>query len=58
MKRRVVITGVGCYTPLGNNFNDVEQALFAGQTGLSYNETTGSMTGQVSYDAEIGRAHV
>ena len=52
MKRRVVITGVGCYTPLGNNFNDVEQALFAGQTGLSYNETTGSMTGQVSYDAD------
>lgn len=52
MKRRVVITGVGCYTPLGNNFNEVKQALFEGRSGLSFNETTKSMTGQVVYDAD------
>lgn len=52
MKRRVVITGLGCYTPLGNDFTSVEQALFEGRNGLSFNETTKSMTGQVSYDAD------
>ena len=34
MKRRVVVTGVGCITPLGNNVQDLWQALQAGNSGV------------------------
>ncbi len=34
MKRRVVVTGLGCITPLGNNVNDMWQALLKGQSGV------------------------
>ena len=34
MKRRVVVTGVGCITPLGNNVQDLWQALQAGHSGV------------------------
>ncbi len=34
MKRRVVVTGIGCITPLGNNASDMWQALQEGKSGV------------------------
>ncbi|MEO1983765.1 MAG: beta-ketoacyl synthase N-terminal-like domain-containing protein, partial [Fuerstiella sp.] len=34
MKRRVVVTGIGCITPLGNNVQDLWQALQDGRSGV------------------------
>lgn len=34
MKRRVVVTGLGCVTPLGNNINDMWSALQEGKSGV------------------------
>lgn len=34
MKRRVVVTGIGCITPLGNNVADMWQALLEGRSGV------------------------
>jgi 3-oxoacyl-[acyl-carrier-protein] synthase II len=33
MRRRVVVTGLGCISPLGNNFQDTWTALIAGKSG-------------------------
>ena len=33
MRRRVVVTGLGCISPLGNNFQDTWSALIAGKSG-------------------------
>lgn len=33
MRRRVVVTGLGCVSPLGNNFQDTWTALIAGTSG-------------------------
>ena len=35
---RVVITGVGALTPLGNSFNEIGDALQAGQSGIDWYE--------------------
>ncbi|MEQ9408861.1 MAG: beta-ketoacyl-ACP synthase II [Fuerstiella sp.] len=34
MKRRVVVTGIGCITPLGNSVSDMWQALLEGRSGV------------------------
>ena len=34
MKRRVVVTGIGCVTPLGKNINDMWAALQEGRSGV------------------------
>ncbi|HAD60659.1 MAG TPA: beta-ketoacyl-[acyl-carrier-protein] synthase II [Planctomycetaceae bacterium] len=34
MKRRVVVTGIGCVTPLGNNVTDMWQALLDRRSGV------------------------
>ena len=34
MSRRVVVTGMGAVTPLGNNVNDFWQGLKRGKTGI------------------------
>ncbi|MCP4787752.1 MAG: beta-ketoacyl-ACP synthase II [Fuerstiella sp.] len=34
MKRRVVVTGIGCITPLGNNVQNLWQALQDGRSGV------------------------
>ena len=33
MRRRVVVTGMGCISPVGNNVNDTWSALLAGKSG-------------------------
>jgi len=33
MRKRVVVTGMGCVSPLGNNFQDTWSALLAGKSG-------------------------
>lgn len=35
-KKRVVITGMGVVTPLGNNLKDTWEALLAGKSGIDY----------------------
>ena len=35
MRKRVVITGLGCVSPLGNNVSDTWKALMAGQSGVA-----------------------
>ena len=32
---RVVVTGLGCITPIGNTVEDFRTSLFAGQTGIA-----------------------
>lgn len=34
MTRRVVITGIGCVTPIGADFNELSKSLFAGRIGV------------------------
>lgn len=51
MKHRVVITGIGAYTPIGNNFNQVCTELYAGNSGLSAHPM-GINAGQVTYDID------
>ncbi len=36
MKRRVVITGLGCVTPLGHSVDEMWQALLRGDSGVGY----------------------
>ncbi len=36
MKRRVVITGLGCITPLGHSVDEMWQALLRGDSGVAY----------------------
>ncbi len=35
MRRRVVVTGIGCVNPLGHNVDDVWNALLEGQSGVA-----------------------
>ncbi|MEZ6122340.1 MAG: beta-ketoacyl synthase N-terminal-like domain-containing protein [Planctomycetaceae bacterium] len=34
MKRRVVVTGIGCVTPIGSTVRDLQANLYAGQIGV------------------------
>ena len=36
MKRRVVVTGLGCITPIGTGLNTFWEALLAGKSGIDY----------------------
>ncbi len=36
MKRRVVVTGVGCVTPLGHSVDEMWQRLLKGESGVGY----------------------
>ena len=51
MNHRVVITGIGAYTPLGNSFQQVQSELYAGNSGLTAH-TLGISAGQVTYDID------
>lgn len=34
MKRRVVVTGIGCVTPIGKTVSELQHSLYAGRTGV------------------------
>ena len=36
MKKRVVVTGIGVVSPIGNNINDFKKNLINGTNGISY----------------------
>jgi 3-oxoacyl-[acyl-carrier-protein] synthase-1 len=36
--RRVVITGLGIVSPIGNNISEVTESLRAGRSGIIFNE--------------------
>lgn len=50
--RRVVITGVGCVTPIGNNYGEVKNSLFSGTSGVEYYEPFGVNLARVTYDVD------
>lgn len=43
MENRVVITGIGIYSCLGKNLEEVKQSLFEGKSGIVYDELRKSM---------------
>lgn len=52
MTHRVVITGVGCLTPLGNNFAEVQNSLMAGIPGISISSELNWPVGSVNFDID------
>ena len=51
---RVVITGVGCITPLGNSYDQVVAAMYAGTLGIKFNEVYQAITARV----ELGHSNI
>ena len=51
---RVVITGVGCITPLGNSYDQVAAAMYAGTSGIIFSETLQANTAKVG----LGHSHI
>lgn len=49
---RVVITGVGCFTPLGNNYSEVTSSMFTGQSGISYSEILQVNRAKINHDID------
>lgn len=52
-KRRVVITGLGCVTPLGNNVKDSWAGILAGKSGIAPLTTFDTTGFAVSFGGEI-----
>ncbi len=53
MKRRVVITGLGCVSPVGNNVEDTWQALLAGKSGAALITSFDASTHKTKFAAEV-----
>ncbi|MCK4624945.1 MAG: beta-ketoacyl-[acyl-carrier-protein] synthase II, partial [Phycisphaerae bacterium] len=53
MKRRVVITGMGCVTPLGHDVESAWSALLAGVSGISAIELFDAETFPTTFAAQI-----
>ncbi|MHC4716075.1 MAG: beta-ketoacyl-[acyl-carrier-protein] synthase family protein [Planctomycetota bacterium] len=53
MKRRVVITGMGCVTPLGHDVEAVWSALLGGASGLSPTEVFDASTFPSIFSAQV-----
>jgi len=51
---RVVITGVGCITPLGNSYDQVVAAMYAGTPGIKFSETLQANTAKI----ELGHSNI
>lgn len=52
MNRRVVITGVGCITPIGSSYEEVKHSLLNGISGITYDEQYGVNVARVTYDVD------
>ena len=48
-ERRVVITGIGCVSPLGNDLNSTWEGMKAGRSGIS----TITLLDPAPYDCKI-----
>ena len=53
MKRRVVITGLGAVTPLGNDVSTTWEALVAGHSGIGYITCFDASDMEVKIAAEV-----
>jgi 3-oxoacyl-[acyl-carrier-protein] synthase II len=53
MKRRVVITGLGCVSPVGNNVKDTWQALLDGKSGAAPITLFDASTHKTKFAAEV-----
>ncbi|BBN60033.1 beta-ketoacyl-ACP synthase II [Hydrogenovibrio marinus] len=51
--RRVVITGVGCVTPMGNNTADSWAAVLAGKSGIDYLKSFNTEGFAVTFGGEV-----
>lgn len=52
MNRRVVITGVGCVTPIGVSYDEVVDAMFTGKSGIKYHESIRANLGRIEFDID------
>ncbi len=53
MKRRVVITGMGCVTPLGHDVETMWSALLSGRSGISKTELFDASTFPTTFSAQV-----
>jgi 3-oxoacyl-[acyl-carrier-protein] synthase II len=53
MGRRVVVTGMGCVTPVGNNLNDFWESILDGKIGIDKIKSFDTSNHKVSLGAEI-----
>ncbi len=53
MRRRVVITGMGCVTPLGHDVETLWQALLQGKSGISKTEIFDASTFPSTFSAQV-----
>jgi 3-oxoacyl-[acyl-carrier-protein] synthase II len=53
MKRRVVVTGLGCVSPVGNNVKDTWQALLDGKSGAAPITAFDASTHKTKFAAEV-----
>lgn len=51
--RRVVVTGIGAVSPVGNNVNDMWTALIAGESGVGYITSFDTTTFETKIAAEV-----
>lgn len=52
MKRRVVVTGIGCVTPIGITYDEVKNSMFSGHSGIKYYEKDRANLGRVEFDID------
>ena len=53
MRKRVVVTGLGCVSPVGNNVNDTWQALLAGKSGAGLITAFDASAHKTKFAAEV-----
>ncbi len=53
MRKRVVVTGLGCVSPLGNNVKDTWRELLAGTSGMDYIAAFDASAHKTKFAAEV-----
>lgn len=53
MRNRVVVTGLGCVSPVGNNVNDTWEALLAGKSGAASITSFDASAHKTKFAAEV-----